>query len=52
MGHIGVQFWGKLSFGMLNKPILVTTFCVNFHQKVFKKGGGAEGMGESYELYV
>jgi len=40
MGHIGGQFCGKLSLGMLNKPILLITFCVNFHQKALKKGGG------------
>ncbi len=42
MGHIGGQFCGKLSLGMLDKPILLITFCVNFHQKALKKGVGGK----------
>jgi len=37
------KFCGKLSLGMLDKPILVITFCVNFHQKALNKGGQGGG---------
>jgi len=50
MGHIGGRFCGKLSLGMLDKPILLITFCVNFHQKALKKGVGGEAMNCESDL--